>query len=128
VPIGPFGLCGATGMNDARQSASTGRPARRRALRRRPSIVVPRELAGQQRHGYYLLMFLEAYANGGRWGYYWRPGVDAETRLRETAPEVLKRYIRFIADHRNLYEGAVPENDLAILTPTGRSCGDPVRT
>ena len=84
-----------------------------------PSIVVPKELAGQQRHGYYLLMFLEAYANGGRWGYYWWPGVDAETRLRATAPEVLKRYIRFIADHRELYEDAVPANDLAILYADG---------
>jgi hypothetical protein len=84
-----------------------------------PSIVVPRELAGQQRHGYYLLMFLEAYANGGRWGYYWWPGVDAETRLRATAPEALKRYIRFIADHRKLYEDAVPVNDLAILYADG---------
>ena len=27
-------------------------------------------------------MFLEAYANGGRWGYYWWPGVDPETRRR----------------------------------------------
>jgi hypothetical protein len=84
-----------------------------------PSIVVPKELAGQQRHGYYLLMFLEAYANGGRWGYYWWPGVDSETRLLATAPEVLKHYIRFINEHRQLYEDAVPANDLAILYADG---------
>jgi hypothetical protein len=84
-----------------------------------PSITVPRELAGQQRTGYHLLMFLEAYANGGRWGYYWWPGVDARTRLRATAPEALKPFIRFIREHRELYEDAVPMNDLAILYADG---------
>jgi len=90
-----------------------------------PSIVVPRELAGQQRHSYYVLMFLEAYANGGRWGYYWWPGVDAETRLRATAPETLKRYIRFIDEHRELYEDVVPANDLAILYADGPILREP---
>ena len=90
-----------------------------------PSIVVPKELAGQQRDGYYLLMFLEAYANGGRWGYYWWPGVDAETRLRATAPESLKGYIRFIAENRELYEDAVPVNDLAVLYADGPISGHP---
>ncbi len=51
-----------------------------------PSIMVPRQLAGQSRTQYYLLMFLEAYANGGRWGYYWWPGVDVATRLQATVP------------------------------------------
>ena len=41
-------------------------------------------------------MFLEAYANGGRWGYYWWPGVDDETRRAATAPDALKDRIRFI--------------------------------
>lgn len=84
-----------------------------------PSIVVPRELAGQERTGYYLLMFLEAYANEGRWGYYWWPGVDAGTRLRATAPDTLRPFIRFIRDHRELYEDAVSMNDLAILYADG---------
>jgi hypothetical protein len=84
-----------------------------------PRITVPRELAGQDRTGYYQLMFLEAYANGGRWGYYWWPGVDAETRLRATAPDALKRFIQFIREHRELYEHAVSMNDLAILYADG---------
>ena len=80
-----------------------------------PSITVPRQLAGEERTTYYLLMFLEAYANAGRWGYYWWPGVDAQTRLAATAPESLKTYIRFIDAHRELYEDAVPDNELAVL-------------
>jgi hypothetical protein len=80
-----------------------------------PSITVPRQLAGHRRTTYYLLMFLEAYANSGRWGYYWWPGVDAETRLAATAPDSLKPYIRFIDAHRDLYENAEADNDLAIL-------------
>lgn len=51
-----------------------------------PSILVPRQLAGQERTGYYLLMFLEAYANGGRWAYNWWPGVDDESRYSATVP------------------------------------------
>lgn len=80
-----------------------------------PSITVPRQMEGQPRTTYYELMFLEAYANGGRWGYYWWPGVDVETRLAATAPEALKDHIRFIRDHRELYEDVVTDNDLAIL-------------
>ena len=80
-----------------------------------PSITVPRQLAGEQRTTYYLLMFLEAYANAGRWGYNWWPGVDAQTRLAATAPESLKTYIPFITAHRELYEDAVPDNELAVL-------------
>lgn len=79
-----------------------------------PSINVPRQLAGEDRQRYYELMFLEAYANGGRWGYYWWPGVDSETRRRATAPDVLNDHIRFIDAHRDLYEQAEPRNDLAI--------------
>ena len=84
-----------------------------------PSITVPRQLAGQPRATYYLLMFLEAYANGGRWGYYWWPGVDAATRLAATAPEALKTWIRFIDEHRDLYEGTTSRNAMAILYADG---------
>jgi hypothetical protein len=80
-----------------------------------PSITVPKQMEGQPRTTYYELMFLEAYANRGRWGYYWWPGVDVQTRLAATAPETLKDHIRFIRDHRELYEDAVPNNELAIL-------------
>ena len=64
-------------------------------------------------------MFLEAYANGGRWGYYWWPGVDVETRRAATAPDVLKDHIRFIGAHRDLYEGTSSMNDVAILYAEG---------
>jgi hypothetical protein len=70
-------------------------------------------------------MFLEAYANAGRWGYYWWPGVDHETRLVATAPGELKEHIRFISDHRELYEDAVPDNDLAIVYADGPISGRP---
>ncbi len=80
-----------------------------------PSIQVPRQLAGQKRTQYYLLMFLEAYANGGRWGYYWWPGVDVETRMKATVPERLKDYIHFITRYRDFYEGVSTQNRLAIL-------------
>jgi hypothetical protein len=80
-----------------------------------PSITVPKQMEGQPRTTYYELMFLEAYANRGRWGYYWWPGVDVERRLAATAPEVLKDHISFIRDHRELYEDAVPNNELAIV-------------
>jgi hypothetical protein len=80
-----------------------------------PSITVPKQMEGQPRTTYYELMFLEAYAHRGRWGYYWWPGVDVQTRLAATAPETLKDHIRFIRDHRELYEDAVPNNELAIL-------------
>jgi hypothetical protein len=84
-----------------------------------PSINVPRQLAGQKRTTYYRLMFLEAYANGGRWGYYWWPGVDVETRLAATAPPELKDWIAFIDAHRDLYEGLSTANELAILYADG---------
>jgi hypothetical protein len=84
-----------------------------------PSINVPRQLAGGSHRKYYELMFLEAFANRGRWGYYWWPGVDVETRLEATAPEVLKDHIRFIDAHRDLYEGAGSVNELAILYADG---------
>ncbi len=80
-----------------------------------PSIMVPRQLAGEKRIEYYLLMFVESYANGGRWGYYWWPGVDVETRLRATAPEQLKDYIRFIRQYQDYFEQASTSNKLAIL-------------
>jgi hypothetical protein len=90
-----------------------------------PSITVPRQLADRPRTNYHLLMFLESYANAGRWGYYWWPGVDAATRLAATAPESLKTWIRFIDEHRELYEGAAPVNDLAILYADGAISGRP---
>jgi hypothetical protein len=84
-----------------------------------PSITVPRQLADRPRTNYHLLMFLEAYANAGRWGYYWWPGVDADTRLAATAPDSLKPWIRFISQHRDLYESAVAANELAVLYADG---------
>jgi len=84
-----------------------------------PSITVPRQLAGQRRTTYYLLMFLEAYANGGGWGYHWWPGVDAETRLAATVPAELETYARFIREHRELYEPTLAANELAVLYPDG---------
>lgn len=84
-----------------------------------PSITVPRQLAGQQRTTYYLLMYLESYANGGRWGYYWWPGVDVDTRMAATVPAELEGYSRFIREHRDLYEGPGPSNELAILYADG---------
>jgi hypothetical protein len=84
-----------------------------------PSINVPKQLAGEDHRRYYELMFLEAYANGGRWGYYWWPGVDVETRRAATAPDVLKDHIRFIGAHRDLYEGTSSVNDVAILYAEG---------
>ena len=84
-----------------------------------PSITVPRQMKDERRTTYYVLMFLEAYANAGRWGYYWWPGVDHQTRLAATAPEELKDHIRFIRDHRELYEEAVADNDLAIVYADG---------
>jgi hypothetical protein len=80
-----------------------------------PSIMVPRQMAGEQRIVYYELMFVEAYANAGRWGYYWWPGVDVAARMEATVPERLKDYIRFMNANSGLYDEAVPNNDLAIL-------------
>lgn len=80
-----------------------------------PSITVPRQMAGEDRIAYYELMFVEAYANAGRWGYYWWPGVDVDARMKATVPERLKDHIRFMIDNRGYYEEAVSDNDLAIL-------------
>jgi hypothetical protein len=80
-----------------------------------PSINVPHQLAGEDHRRYYELMFWEAYANGGRWGYYWWPGVDEETRRHATAPDALKDHIRFIDAHRDLYEPGPSINDVAIV-------------
>jgi hypothetical protein len=84
-----------------------------------PSINVPRQLAGKTHRRYYELMFLEAFAHRGRWGYYWWPGVDVETRLSATAPEVLKEHIRFIDAHRDLYEASGSPNELGVLYADG---------
>lgn len=84
-----------------------------------PSINVPRQLAGEDHRRYYELMFLEAYANGGRWGYYWWPGVDPDTRRQATAPEALKNHIRFIQEHRELFESSTSMNELAVLYSEG---------
>ncbi|MCJ7751050.1 MAG: hypothetical protein MUQ65_08145 [Armatimonadetes bacterium] len=80
-----------------------------------PQINVPRELAGKPSLNYYLLMFLESYANNGRWGYYWWPGVDERTRLEATVPEAVKDYTRFIVDRRQYYEELTTDNDLLVL-------------
>jgi hypothetical protein len=80
-----------------------------------PQINVPRELAGKRSVSYYLLMFLESYANNGRWGYYWWPGVDEKTRLKATVPEAIKDYTRFILAHRQYYEAFTTHNTLAVL-------------
>ena len=80
-----------------------------------PSIMVPRQLAGQARTGYYELMFLEAYANGGRWGFNWWPGVDDQARYAATVPGRLGEYIGFISQNKEYYQGAESANDLAIV-------------
>ncbi|MET0801111.1 MAG: DUF4350 domain-containing protein [Actinomycetota bacterium] len=90
-----------------------------------PSITVPRQLAGQARTTYYLLMYLEAYAHGGRWGYFWWPGVDVETRMAATVPVELETYGRFIREHRDLYEAPLSANELAILYADGSISGRP---
>ena len=84
-----------------------------------PSINVPRQLAGRSMLRYYELMFLEAYANGGRWGYYWWPGVDVATRRAATAPEALKGHIGFIRSIHDLYEGVSVPNQVAIVYAEG---------
>jgi len=80
-----------------------------------PSINVPRQFGDEDRRRYYELMFLEAYANAGRWGYFWGPGVDAAARRRASAPDPLKDHIDFIQTHRYLYEEGVSMNDIAVL-------------
>jgi hypothetical protein len=80
-----------------------------------PQIFVPRQFAGRKCVNYYLLMFLEAYANNGRWGYYMYPGVDEKTRLEATVPELVKDYTKFILEHRQYYEGCATDNEIAIL-------------
>jgi hypothetical protein len=80
-----------------------------------PQIYVPKQLAGKKSINYYLLMFLEAYANNGRWGYYWWPGVDAKTRREATAPEAIKDYTQFIVANRQYYEGCETRNEMAVL-------------
>ncbi len=64
---------------------------------------------------YYLLVFLEAYADDGRWGYYMYPGVDEKTRLDATVPRLVNDYTRFIVDHREYYEECTTDNTIAIL-------------
>jgi hypothetical protein len=80
-----------------------------------PQINVPRQLADQKSLNYYLLMFLESYANNGRWGYYWAPGLDEKARLATTVPEAIKDYTRFILDHRSHYEACQTANDILVV-------------
>jgi hypothetical protein len=80
-----------------------------------PQINVPRQLAGQHRQRYYELMFLEAYANRGRWGYYWWPGVDDRTRRDATAPDSIKTWTAFMRAHRDLYAGLETANEVALV-------------
>jgi hypothetical protein len=80
-----------------------------------PQINVPRQLAGQRRQRYYELMFLEAYANRGRWGYYWWPGADAQARREATAPDTLKTWTAFMRAHRDRYVDLETANDVAVV-------------
>jgi hypothetical protein len=64
-------------------------------------------------------MYVEAYAHGGRWGYYWWPGVDVETRMAATVPVELVTYGRFSREHRDLFEESRSANELAILYADG---------
>ncbi len=90
-----------------------------------PSILVPKQFAGEERGVYYQLMFLEAYANRGRFAYYWWPGADHETMLRATAPPELKAHVRFLREHRAYYEEAEAENDLAVVYLDSAISADP---
>jgi hypothetical protein len=90
-----------------------------------PQINVPKELAGKKAINYYLLMFLEAYANNGRWGYYWWPGVDKETRRAATAPEAIKDYTRFIGANQQYYEGCTTANQLAVIYANSAVLAEP---
>jgi hypothetical protein len=90
-----------------------------------PQINVPRQLAGQRRQRYYELMFLEAYANRGRWGYYWWPGVDDRTRREATAPDTIKTWTAFMRSHDDLYAGITTANDVAIVYSNAAVLADP---
>ncbi|UCC69164.1 MAG: hypothetical protein JSV79_04395 [Armatimonadota bacterium] len=80
-----------------------------------PQIFIPDQLRGRRTLNYYLLMFLESYANNGRFGFYWWPGVDKDTRRAATAPEEIKDYIRFISANRQYYEGCATANQLLVI-------------
>ena len=88
-------------------------------------INVPRQLAGQRRQRYYELMFLEAYANRGRWGYYWWPGVDDRTRRDATAPDSIKTWTAFMRAHRDLYVGLETANDVAVVYSNAAVLAEP---
>jgi hypothetical protein len=90
-----------------------------------PQINVPRQLAGQRRERYYELMFLEAYANGGRWGYNWWPGVDDATRRAATAPDALKEWTSFLRRHRDLLVGLTTDNEVAVVYSNAAVLRDP---
>jgi hypothetical protein len=90
-----------------------------------PQINVPRQLAGQRRQRYYELMFLEAYANRGRWGYNWWPGVDAEARREATAPEAIKDWTAFLRAHADLYVGIETANELAVVYSNAAVLAEP---
>lgn len=90
-----------------------------------PQINVPRQLAGQPRQRYYEMMFLEAYANRGRWGYYWWPGVDALTRREATAPEAIKTWTAFMRAHRDLYADVATANSIAIIYSNAAILAEP---
>lgn len=90
-----------------------------------PQINVPRQLAGQRRQRYYELMFLEAYANRGRWGYNWWPGVDAAARREATAPDAIKTWTAFMRAHRDLYVGLGTANDVAVVYSNAAVLAEP---
>ena len=88
----------------------------------RPSINVPRQLAGEQRQRYY-----EPHVPGGlrerrALGLLLVAGRRPRDASAGNGPDVLKDRIGFIDAHRDLYEQAVPMNDLAIVYLDGRSC------
>ncbi len=90
-----------------------------------PQINVPRQLAGQKRQRYYELMFLEAYANLGRWGYNWWPGVDDAARREATAPEAIKGWTNFLRSHPDLYTGLRTENAVAVVYANSAVLAEP---
>jgi hypothetical protein len=80
-----------------------------------PQIFIPDQLRGRKTLNYYVLMFLESYANNGRFGFYWWPGVDKETRRAATLPEEIKDYRGFINTNRQYCEGCTTANQLLVI-------------
>jgi hypothetical protein len=90
-----------------------------------PQIFIPDQLRGTRTLNYYVLMFLESYANNGRFGFYWWPGVGKDTRRAATAPEEIKDYIRFISTNRQYYEGCATANQLLVIYANSAALANP---